>query len=132
MLGFSSIRRKRGRSGALRVLGSERAATIEPGETLLSAAARANIPFPRMCNVGERGTCKCRPTKGHVRLKKDSYRHVTPEELPGGAFTDWLFAADHVHHDKFLDRGSIALATSAGARARTRRAEGEASCSEML
>ncbi|CAN92528.1 putative oxidoreductase [Sorangium cellulosum So ce56] len=39
---------------------------------------------------------------------------------------------DHLHCDKFLDRGSIALATSAGARARTRRAEGESSCSGML
>ncbi|WP_437603672.1 2Fe-2S iron-sulfur cluster binding domain-containing protein [Sorangium sp. So ce590] len=84
MFGFSSVRRKGGRGGTLHVLGSERAATIEPGETLLSAAARANIPFPRMCNVGECGTCKCRLTKGHVRLKKDISRHVTPEELSAG------------------------------------------------
>ncbi|KYF77646.1 hypothetical protein BE11_34770 [Sorangium cellulosum] len=37
-----------------------------------------------MCNVGECGTCKCRLTKGHVRLKKDISRHVTPEELSAG------------------------------------------------
>ncbi|WP_438000583.1 2Fe-2S iron-sulfur cluster binding domain-containing protein [Sorangium sp. So ce185] len=84
MFGLSSVRRKRGRGGTLHVLGSERAAAIEPGETLLSAAARANIPFPRLCNVGECGTCKCRLTKGRVRLKKDISGHVTPEELSAG------------------------------------------------
>ncbi|WP_437955296.1 2Fe-2S iron-sulfur cluster binding domain-containing protein [Sorangium sp. So ce119] len=65
-------------------MGSERAAPIEVGETLLSAAVRGNIPFPQMCNVGECGACKCRLTRGQLRLKKDISRHVTPEELSAG------------------------------------------------
>ena len=76
--------RKSGRGGTLHVLGSDHAARIEAGETLLSAAVRGNIPFPHMCNVGECGTCKCRLITGHIRLKRDISRHVTPEELSAG------------------------------------------------
>ncbi|WP_437328581.1 2Fe-2S iron-sulfur cluster-binding protein [Sorangium sp. So ce381] len=76
--------RTRGRAGTLHVLGSDRAARIEAGETLLSAAVRGNISFPHMCNVGECGTCKCRLIRGHIRLKSDISRHVAPEELSAG------------------------------------------------
>ncbi|WP_437591996.1 2Fe-2S iron-sulfur cluster-binding protein [Sorangium sp. So ce1000] len=75
---------KSGRGGTLHVLGSDRAARIEAGETLLSAAVRADIPFPHMCNVGECGTCKCRLITGHIRLKRNISRHVTPAELSAG------------------------------------------------
>lgn len=37
-----------------------------------------------MCNVGECGACRCRLTRGHIRLKKELSRHVTPEELSAG------------------------------------------------
>lgn len=77
-------RRKGGRGGSLHVLGSGREVPIAPGETLLGAAVRGDIQFPHMCNVGECGACKCRLTKGHVRLKKDISHHVTPEELSAG------------------------------------------------
>lgn len=84
MFEFSWTRRDRGRGGTLHVLGSDRAAPIEAGETLLGAAVRGNIPFPRLCNAGECGACKCRLTRGHVRLKKDISRLVTPEDLSAG------------------------------------------------
>ncbi|MDC0683374.1 2Fe-2S iron-sulfur cluster binding domain-containing protein [Sorangium atrum] len=76
--------RTSGRAGTLHVLGSDRAARIEAGETLLSAAVRGNISFPHMCNAGECGTCKCRLIRGHIRLKSDISRHVAPEELSAG------------------------------------------------
>ncbi|WP_437591995.1 2Fe-2S iron-sulfur cluster-binding protein [Sorangium sp. So ce1000] len=77
-------RRKSGRGGSLHVLGNGCAVPIAAGETLLGAAVRGQIQFPHMCNVGECGACKCRLIKGHVRLKKDISRHVTPAELSAG------------------------------------------------
>lgn len=84
MFGLVFPRRKSGRGGTLHVAGSDRAAPIAAGETLLGAAVRENIPFPHMCNVGECGACKCRLTRGRVRLKKDISRHVSSEELSRG------------------------------------------------
>lgn len=84
MFEFSFTRRRSGRGGTLHIAGGERTAPIAAGETLLGAAVRGKIPFPHMCNVGECGACKCRLTKGHIRLKKDISRHVSPEELAAG------------------------------------------------
>lgn len=84
MIEFSSSRRRRGRGGTLRIAGSDRAAPIAPGETLLGAAVRAQIPFPHLCNVGECGACKCRLVRGHVRLARDISGHVSPDELSSG------------------------------------------------
>lgn len=84
MIGFSFPRRKSGSAGTLHIAGSDRAAPIAPGETLLGAAVRERLPFPHMCNVGECGACRCRLTRGHVRLARDISRHVSPEELASG------------------------------------------------
>ncbi|MDI1442530.1 2Fe-2S iron-sulfur cluster binding domain-containing protein [Polyangium sp. 6x1] len=84
MFGFKSIPKESGRKGTLRVAGSNRVAPIAAGETHLGAAVREDIPFPRMCNVGECGACKCRLTRGQIRLKKDISRHVSTEELSSG------------------------------------------------
>lgn len=84
MFGFSFTRRKRRPGGTLHVAGSERAAPIAAGETLLGAAVRGKIPFPHMCNAGECGACKCRLTRGQIRLKRDISRHVSPDELSAG------------------------------------------------
>ncbi|MDI3286075.1 2Fe-2S iron-sulfur cluster binding domain-containing protein [Polyangium sp. 15x6] len=84
MFGLKSSPKQSGRGGALHIAGSDRVASIAAGETLLGAAVREDIPFPRMCNVGECGACKCRLTRGHVRLKKDISLHVSPEELSSG------------------------------------------------
>lgn len=84
MLGFIFPRRKSAPGGTLHIAGSDRTAPIAPGETLLAAAVREKIPFPHMCNVGECGACKCRLTRGQLRLTRDISRHVSPEELSSG------------------------------------------------
>jgi CDP-4-dehydro-6-deoxyglucose reductase len=84
MIGFTYARRKSVPDAVLRVAGSDRTAPCAAGETLLAAAVRGQVPFPHMCNVGECGACKCRLTKGHVRLKKDISQHVSPEDLSSG------------------------------------------------
>ncbi|APR80786.1 CDP-6-deoxy-delta-3,4-glucoseen reductase-like protein [Minicystis rosea] len=84
MFGFLAARRKDAPGGSLHLAGSEHSAPIASGETLLGAAVRSNLPFPHLCNVGACGACKCRLTKGHVRLKKDISNLVSPEELSSG------------------------------------------------
>lgn len=84
MLGLSLIRQKRSRTATLHIAGSARTAPVADGETLLGAAMREEIPFPHLCNVGECGACKCRLTRGHVRLAKDISHLVSPEELASG------------------------------------------------
>jgi CDP-4-dehydro-6-deoxyglucose reductase len=84
MFGRPFNRRKNGPGGTLHIAGNHRAAPIEAGETLLGAAVRGKLPFPHMCNVGECGSCKCRLTKGHIRLKRDISRHVSLGELAAG------------------------------------------------
>lgn len=76
--------RKAGQGRTLHIAGSDRTAPIAPGDTLLGAAVREKIPFPHMCNVGECGACKCRLTRGRLRLTRDISRHVSPEELASG------------------------------------------------
>lgn len=84
MFGLLFPRRKTGQGGTLHIAGSDRTAPIAPGDTLLGAAVREEIPFPHMCNVGECGACKCRLTRGQVRLTRDISCHVSPEELASG------------------------------------------------
>ena len=44
------------------------AVPVEHRETLLQAALRGGIDFPNSCRVGGCGTCKCKVTRGEVKL----------------------------------------------------------------
>lgn len=97
MFGSSFPRRKSGPGGTLHVAGSDRTAPIAAGETLLGAALKQKIPFPHMCNVGECGACKCRLTRGQVRLTRDISNHVSPEELSSGFILACQSVAESAH-----------------------------------
>ena len=33
---------------------------VEPGDSLLTGALKAGLPWPKKCQVGSCGTCKCK------------------------------------------------------------------------
>jgi NAD(P)H-flavin reductase/fatty-acid desaturase len=63
---------------------NDRRLSVEPKETVLTAALRAGIPFPYSCGVGGCGTCKCKLTEGKVRELTETGYLLTAEELDQG------------------------------------------------
>lgn len=57
------------------------AVPVAPGDTVLTAALRAGIPFPNSCRVGGCGTCKCRLVDGDVRELTETGYLLTEDEL---------------------------------------------------
>ena len=50
-----------------RVLDSQDAFDVQPGETLLAAAKRGGVRLPHACTLGGCGTCRVKVTEGRVR-----------------------------------------------------------------
>ncbi len=57
---------------------------VNPGETLLNAALRANIDFPHSCRVGGCAACKCKLQRGRVRELTDNSYILSDKELEQG------------------------------------------------
>jgi len=58
--------------------------TVEPRETVLTAALRQGVDFPFSCRVGGCGTCKCRLTEGKVRELTETGYLLTGDEIDQG------------------------------------------------
>jgi alkane 1-monooxygenase len=61
-----------------------RAVSAKPGDTILSAALRAGIPFPHGCRVGSCGKCRCRVQDGAVRELTETAYLLSADELDRG------------------------------------------------
>ena len=57
---------------------------IPPGETLLSAALEAGLPWPHNCRVGSCGTCRCILRDGKIKPLNDFSYVLDGEELDQG------------------------------------------------
>ena len=57
---------------------------VNPRQTILSAALEANIPWPKKCQVGSCGTCKCKIIDGKTRAEIDFSYVLSPDELSEG------------------------------------------------
>jgi NAD(P)H-flavin reductase/ferredoxin len=63
---------------------NDRSITVEPGETVLTAALRHGIEIPSSCRVGGCGTCKCRLTSGTVKELTETGYLLTADEIDQG------------------------------------------------
>lgn len=66
----------------VRLYGEEHSITIEPGETLLVAAVRANLDPPYSCLSGQCATCRAKLLHGQVVM--DANDVLTEDELAEG------------------------------------------------
>lgn len=57
---------------------------VNPRQTILSAALEANIPWPKKCQVGSCGTCKCILLDGKTRDEIDFSYVLDSEEIQKG------------------------------------------------
>lgn len=58
---------------------------IAAGETLVAALLRQDVKIDHLCLVGDCGSCRCRLTRGRIKLKRDISAHVSPADLAEGA-----------------------------------------------
>ena len=58
--------------------------TVESGETLLSAALRLGVKWPKKCQVGSCGTCKCKIIDGKIKPEIDFAYVLDPTEITEG------------------------------------------------
>jgi|TARA_B100000287_G_scaffold56107_1_gene49291 ferredoxin len=57
---------------------------VEYGETLLSAALRNGINWPKKCQVGSCGTCRCKIISGNIRPEIDFAYVLEADEINDG------------------------------------------------
>ena len=67
-----------------RVVDAGRTLSVPEGETVLSAALAAGIPYPHSCQAGRCGACKSRLLQGEVELLPHSRFALSPEERSEG------------------------------------------------
>ena len=57
---------------------------VEPGDSLLTGALKAGFSWPKKCQVGSCGTCKCKIIDGKTRAEIDFSYVLSPEEVSEG------------------------------------------------
>ena len=72
----------------VRVVDAGRTLSVPEGETVLSAALAAGIPYPHSCQAGRCGACKSRLLQGEVELLPHSRFALSPEERSEGLVLD--------------------------------------------
>ena len=77
-------RRKTEASALLTLPQAERRVSVAEGQTLLSAALEAGIPYPHSCTSGRCGACKSKLLDGNVLLGMHSTFALTDVERGGG------------------------------------------------
>jgi NAD(P)H-flavin reductase/ferredoxin len=90
------------------------AISVEPRETVLSAALRNGIPFPYSCRVGGCGSCKCKLTAGKVKELTESGYLLNSDELEQG----YILACQSV------PRGDVSVEVALPEQAERRRVKG--------
>lgn len=63
---------------------AERRIVVPEGQTVLSAALEAGVPYPHSCTSGRCGACKSRLVDGAIELANHSPFALTDEERAGG------------------------------------------------
>jgi xylene monooxygenase electron transfer component len=58
---------KKNKSFTAKLVDYEQEFVVEPGDSLLTGALKAGLSWPKKCQVGSCGTCKCKILDGKTR-----------------------------------------------------------------
>ena len=75
---------KKNKSFTAKLVDYEKEVVVESGDSLLTGALRAGLSWPKKCQVGSCGTCKCKILDGKTRAEIDFSYVLSPEELSDG------------------------------------------------
>ena len=75
---------KKNKSFTAKLVDYEKEFVVESGDSLLTGALKAGLSWPKKCQVGSCGTCKCKILDGKTRAEIDFSYVLSPEELSDG------------------------------------------------
>ena len=75
---------KKNKSFTAKLVDYDQEFVVEPGDSLLTGALKAGLPWPKKCQVGSCGTCRCKIIEGSIRPEIDFNYVLDPADVASG------------------------------------------------